>query len=185
VVCAQGAEAGGHHGTWRAPSEHSLIGTMALVPLVCDAVSVPVIAAGGVMDSRGVAAALCLGAGAAQMGTAFLLAPEAGTVPPHRRAVERAAETDVATTAEVTGRLARGVRNALMEGLRGHQVPPYPIMNALTTELRRTSAAHDDPELMSLWCGQAVPLAAATPAAELVRRIADDLEHRFGLGRPG
>jgi nitronate monooxygenase len=175
VVCAQGAEAGGHHGTWLGPSEASLIGTMALVPLVCDAVDVPVVAAGGIMDARGVAAALCLGAGAAQMGTAFMLCREAGTVPPHRRSLLSASETDVATTSEVTGRLARGVRNELMELLRGSAVPPYPVMNALTSELRRAAAAMDDPELMSLWCGQGVPLTKETSAAEIVREIATAL----------
>ena len=175
MVCAQGGEAGGHHGTWLAPSSESLIGTMALVPLVCDAVDVPVVAAGGIMDGRGVAAALALGAGAAQMGTAFLLCPEAGTVAPHRRAVASAAETDVDTTTEVTGRLARGVRNELMRRLRGAQVPPYPVMNTLTSELRRAAAAQDNAELMSLWCGQAAPLARSRPAAEIVRQIAEDL----------
>ena len=175
LVCAQGAEAGGHHGSWRAPAASSLIGTMALVPLVCDAVTVPVVAAGGIMDGRGVAAALCLGAGAVQMGTAFMLCPEAGTAPPHRRAIRAATETDIAVTAEVTGKLARGVRNELMEQLRGAAVPPYPVMNALTSELRRASAARDDAELMSLWCGQAPRLATTSTAAEVIQSIAADL----------
>ena len=127
------------------------------------------------MDGRGVTAALCLGAGAAQMGTAFMLCPEAGTLPPHRRALAAASETDVATTTAVTGRLARGVRNRLMTTLRGHPVPPYPVMNALTSELRRVSAGRDDPEFMSLWCGQAAPLAAQQTAAETVRAIEKSL----------
>lgn len=175
LVCAQGAEAGGHHGSWLAPAEESLIGTMALVPLVCDAVAVPVVAAGGIMDHRGVAAALALGAGAAQMGTAFMLCPEARTAAPHRRAMASANETDIAVTTEVTGRLARGVRNALMNRLRGAAVPPYPVMNALTSELRKTAAARDDHDAMSLWCGQAVRLARPVPAADIVRTIADAL----------
>lgn len=182
LVCAQGAEAGGHHGTWRGDAGSSLIGTMALVPLVCDAVRVPVVAAGGIMDGRGVAAALCLGAGAAQMGTAFMLCPEAGTAAPHRRALSGATETDVAVTTEVTGRLARGVRNRLMDRLRGASVPPYPVMNALTSELRRAAAAQDDAELMSLWCGQAAPLATTSDAADIVRTIAADLRSRYAAG---
>jgi len=171
LVCAQGAEAGGHHGSWLAAAESSLIGTVALVPLVCDAIGVPVIAAGGIMDSRGVAAVLRLGAGAAQMGTAFMLCPEAGTSPAHREAIGRATETDVALTSKVTGRLARGVRNRLMTELEGAEVPPYPVMNALTSEVRRTASARGDSELMSLWCGEGAPLARRPPlrAADLIR----------------
>lgn len=172
LVCAQGAEAGGHHGTWLVDPARSVIGTMALVPLVCDAVDVPVVAAGGIMDARGVAAAMCLGAGAAQMGTAFMLCREAGTPPPHRRAMESARETDVLLTSEVTGRLARGVSNRLMEELRGQAVPPYPVMNTLTRDIRRASAGRDDPELMSLWCGQGAPLASRSSARQIVETAA-------------
>jgi len=124
------------------------------------------------MDHRGVLAALVLGAGAAQLGTAFMLCPEAATAEPHRRSLSHASETDVAVTSEVTGRLARGVRNELMQRLRGIPVPRYPVMNALTSELRKTAAARDNPELMSLWCGQAAPLTQALPAAEIVGDIA-------------
>jgi nitronate monooxygenase len=159
LVCAQGAEAGGHHGSWLAPAEHSLIGTMALVPQVCDAIDVPVIAAGGIVDGRGVAAALCLGAGAAQMGTAFMFCPEAGTPLPHREAMTAATEVDIAVTSRVTGRMARGIRNRLMTLLENDPVPPYPVMNKLTSELRRAAARAGRPDLMSLWCGQAVTLA--------------------------
>ncbi len=177
MVCAQGGEAGGHHGTWLGPARHSVIGTMALVPQVCDNVPLPVIAAGGIVDGRGVAAALCLGAGAAQMGTAFLRAPEAGTPAAHRRAVAGAAATDTALTEEVTGQLARGVRNRLMDRLRDEVVPPYPVMQTLTAELRRASAARDDPEYMSLWCGQAAPLAGDRPAAETVAEAMAGVRH--------
>jgi nitronate monooxygenase len=180
LVCAQGSEAGGHHGSWLAPGERSTIGTMALVPQVCDAVSKPVIAAGGIMDGRGVAAALCLGAGAAQMGTAFLLCDEAGTATPHRTAVAKVAETGVYLTSTVTGRLARGVRNRLMEDLAGVDVPLYPVMNWLTSELRRAAAAQDRADLMSLWCGQAAPLAKPQPAAAVVEQV-----RRFLADCPG
>ena len=178
LVCAQGAEAGGHHGSWLAAGADSLIGTIALVPMVCDAVNVPVVAAGGIMDHRGVRAVLALGAGAAQMGTAFMLCPEAGTAAPHRRSLMTVAETDIAVTSSVTGRLARGVRNELMERLRGLPVPAYPVMNALTSELRTAAAAQDNHDLMSLWCGQAAPLARPRPAAELVHDVASALSVR-------
>jgi nitronate monooxygenase len=172
LVCAQGAEAGAHRGTFLAAEAEAVVGTMALVPQVVDAVAVPVVAAGGIGDGRGVAAALALGAGAAQLGTSFLRCPEAGTSAPYRRALAAAVETDTTLTAKVTGRTARGIRNRLIDELQGADVPPYPVMNALTTELRRAAAAGNDPELLSLWAGQALRLATELPAAEIVRRIA-------------
>ncbi len=174
LVCAQGSEAGAHRGTFLAAAEESLIGTQALVPQVCDAVSVPVMAAGGIMDGRGVAAVLGLGAGAAVLGTALLRTPEAGTSPPHRRALASATETSTAVTRAISGRAARGIENRLMRDLRGVAVPGYPVMHTLTSELRRRAAERDDPELMSLWCGQGVRLATEIPAAELVRQVAED-----------
>ncbi|MEW6476226.1 MAG: nitronate monooxygenase [Actinomycetota bacterium] len=174
LVCAQGSEAGAHRGTFLADAEQSLIGTLALVPQVCDAVDVPVLAAGGIMDGRGVAAVLGLGAGAAVLGTAFLRCPEAGTSPPYRRALADATETSTALTPAITGRLARGIENRLMRDLRDVAVPPYPVMHTLTADLRRRAAERDQPELMSLWCGQGIRLGTELPAAELVRRLADD-----------
>jgi nitronate monooxygenase len=174
LVCAQGSEAGAHRGTFLGDPEQALIGTLALVPQVCDAVDVPVLAAGGIMDGRGVAAAIGLGAGAAVLGTAFLRTPEAGTSATHRRALASATETSTAVTTAVTGRMARGIENRLMHDLRGVAVPPYPVMNTLTAELRRRAAERDEPGLMSLWCGQGIRLATELPAADLVRRLADD-----------
>src|SRR5581483_9752847 len=137
LVCAQGSEAGAHRGTFLPAGagpgyEQALIGTVALVPQVCDAVDIPVLAAGGIMDGRAVAAVLGLGAGAAQLGTAFLRCPEAGTAAPYRRALAAAAESSSAVTAKITGRAARGIENRLMRALRDVPVPPYPVMNTLT-----------------------------------------------------
>src|SRR5688500_3932310 len=174
LVCTQGSEAGAHRGTFLASAEQSLVGTLALVPQVCDAVGVPVIAAGGIMDGRGIAAVLGLGAGAAALGTAFLRTPEAGTSPPHRRALASATETSTAVTAAITGRAARGIENRLMRDLRAVRVPGYPVMHTLTSELRRRAAERDEPDLMSLWCGQGVRLATELPAAELVHCLAED-----------
>ena len=174
LVCAQGSEAGAHRGTFLGPPERALIGTLALLPQVCDAVDVPVMAAGGIMDGRGVAAVLGLGAGAAVLGTAFLRCPEAGTSAPHRRALAAATETSTAVTTKITGRAARGVENRLMRDLHDVDVPPYPVMHTLTAELRRRAAERDEPDLMSLWCGQGVRLGTELPAGELVRRLADD-----------
>jgi len=174
LVCAQGSEAGAHRGTFLADAEQSLIGTLALVPQVCDAVDIPVLAAGGIMDGRGVAAVLGLGAGAAVLGTAFLRCPEAGTSAPYRQALAAAAETSTALTTAITGRMARGIENRLMRDLRDVAIPPYPVMHTLTADLRRAAAQRGDPELMSLWCGQGIRLATELPAGELVRRVADD-----------
>jgi nitronate monooxygenase len=174
LVCAQGSEAGAHRGTFLGAAEQALVGTLALVPQVCDAVDVPVLAAGGIMDGRGVAAVLGLGAGAAVLGTAFLRCPEAGTSAPYRRALTAATETSTAVTTTVTGRMARGIENRLMRDLRNLDVPPYPVMHTLTSELRRRAAERDEPDLMSLWCGQGIRLGTDLPAGELVRRLADD-----------
>jgi nitronate monooxygenase len=174
LVCAQGSEAGAHRGTFLADADQSLIGTLALVPQVCDAVDVPVLAAGGIMDGRAVAAVIGLGAGAAQLGTAFLRCPEAGTSAPYRRALAAATETSTAVTTAITGRMARGIENRLMRDLRDVAALPYPVMHALTADLRRRAAERDDPELMSLWCGQGIRLGTELPAGELVRRLAGD-----------
>lgn len=174
LVCAQGSEAGAHRGTFLADADQSLIGTLALVPQVCDAVDVAVLAAGGIMDGRAVAAVLGLGAGAAQLGTAFLRCPEAGTSAPYRRALAAATETSTAVTTAITGRMARGIENRLMRDLRDVAALPYPVMHTLTADLRRRAAERDDPELMSLWCGQGIRLGTELPAGELVRRLADD-----------
>lgn len=180
LVCAQGSEAGAHRGTFLGDAERSLVGTLALVPQVCDAVDIPVLAAGGIMDGRAVAAVLGLGAGAAVLGTAFLRCPEAGTSAPHRRALAVAAETSTALTTAITGRMARGIENRLMRDLRDVAVPPYPVMHTLTSDLRRAAAERDDPELMSLWCGQGIRLGMELPAGELVRRLADDAAATIG-----
>jgi nitronate monooxygenase len=171
-VCAQGFEAGGHRGHFLADTEASLVGTMALVATIRAAVDLPVIAAGGVMDGRGVAAALALGAAAVQMGTAFLLSDEATTSPPWRRALAAAGDDATRLTRAFTGRHARGVENRFMRLMHGveDEVPAYPVQNRLTQPLRAAAVRADDPEMLSLWAGQGVGLAAAGPAAEMVRR---------------
>ncbi|MEX2445846.1 MAG: nitronate monooxygenase, partial [Dehalococcoidia bacterium] len=140
VVCVQGAEAGAHRGSFLTDTADGLVGTLALTRLVTAAVDVPVIAAGGIMDGPGVAAVLALGAGAAQLGTAFLRCPEAGTSETHRTALAAADDTSTVVTAAFTGRPARGIDNRLARELVGSPVPAYPVMNSLTAELRRTAA---------------------------------------------
>jgi len=171
-VCAQGFEAGGHRGHFLADVEGSLVGTLALVSTIRAAVHLPVIAAGGIMDGRGVAAALALGASAVQMGTAFLLADEATTPAPWRRAIGEAADDPTRLTRAFSGRHARGIENRFMRLMHGAQddVPAYPVQNRLTQPLRAAATQADDPELISLWAGQAVRLAQPGRAADMVRR---------------
>ncbi len=183
LVCVQGAEAGGHRGGFRTDPAVGLVGLVALVPLVRDAVDIPVIAAGGIMDGRGVAAALALGADAAQLGTAFLRCPEAGTSPPYRRALTTATETGTILTNAFSGRPARGIRNRQAVDLAGAALPPYPVLNALTRPLRRAAAAAGRWEFLSLWAGQGVPAGRELPAAELVASL--ERETDAALGRIG
>jgi nitronate monooxygenase len=171
-VCAQGFEAGGHHGYFLADIEASSVGTMALVATVVGAVDVPVIAAGGIMDGRGVAAALALGANAVQMGSAFLLADEAIVGPTWQQAIRDAGPDATRLTRAFSGRYARGLENRFVREMRPVQedVPPYPVQNRLTQAMRAAANQAGDPELMSLWAGQAVKLAQGGSAGELVRR---------------
>jgi nitronate monooxygenase len=178
VVVAQGAEAGGHRGTFLGDFQDALIGTMALVPQMVDVLSVPVIAAGGIMDGRGLVAALALGAEAAQMGTAFLACEESGAHPKFKRAVLEAAEDETAITRAFSGRAARGVKNRFLIEVGEHEeeLPPFPVQNTLTKDIRAAAQEQDRPEFMSLWSGQATRLARPISAAKLVRSVVEGAE---------
>ena len=180
AVVAQGSEAGAHRGTFgEAPFEAALIGTMALVPQVVDAVRVPVIASGGIMDGRGVAAALALGAAAVQLGTAFLLADESGIAEGYKEAIAGARETDTRVTRAFSGRAARGLANRFMDEVEARGVAAnlgYPVQNALTRPLRAAAAKQNRPEFLSLWAGQGLRLARRAPAASIVRRLVTETD---------
>jgi nitronate monooxygenase len=171
AICAQGIEAGGHRGVFMRPIEGASIGIFALTRLVRAAVDLPVIAAGAIADGEGVAAALMLGADAAQVGTAYLLCEESLIAPAWRRAIETAPDDPTRLTRAFSGRWARGIENAFMRemGPQERDVPAYPAQNALTQELRAASARAGSPDAMSLWAGQAVALARAQRAADLTR----------------
>ena len=175
-ISAQGAEAGGHRGHFLADTAASLVGTMALVPTIRAAVDLPVIAAGGIMDGRGVAAALALGAAAVQMGTAFLLSDQTAISKPWRRALEKAGDDPTRLTRAFTGRHARGIENRFMREMLGVEgkVPAYPVQNRLTQPLRAAAAKADTPEMISLWAGQAVGLAKPGDAGEMIKRWWDE-----------
>ncbi len=178
AVVGQGAEAGAHRGTFLGSFEASMVGTMALVPQLVDALGIPVIASGGIMDGRGLAAALCLGAQAAQMGTAFLLCEESGAPATHKAAILAATDDATAITRAFSGRPARGIKNRFLLELAGHEeeLPPFPVQNALTRDIRGAAGKQSRPEFMSLWAGQAAGLARRTrsqKAADLVREVAE------------
>jgi nitronate monooxygenase len=178
VVVAQGGEAGGHRGTFLGDFRDALIGTMALVPQIVDALSVPVIAAGGIMDGRGLAAALVLGAEAAQMGTAFLACEESGAHPEFKKAVLGAAEDETAITRAFSGRAARGIKNRLLVevGEYEEELPPFPVQNALTRDVRAGAQRQGRPEFMSLWAGQAARLTRLATAAQIVQGVVEGAE---------
>ncbi|MBW3620423.1 MAG: nitronate monooxygenase [Actinobacteria bacterium] len=180
VVCVQGSEAGAHRGTFLTEPALANVGLVALVPAVVDAVDVAVVAAGGIMDGRGVAAVLALGAQAAQLGTAFLRCPEAGTSATHRAALTAAGPEATVLTSALTGRAARTIDNRLTRELGDRPVPAYPVMNALTSELRRVAAAQGRDDLMSLWAGQGVARGTELAAGALVRRLAEETDQAIG-----
>jgi nitronate monooxygenase len=176
VVCAQGAEAGGHRGSFLHGEEPPLIGTMALVPQIVDAVGLAVIAAGGISDGHGIAAALALGASAAALGTAFLLATEAATPNAYRAALKAARASETTITRAFSGRAARGIVNRVVREMPPDAIAPYPYQNALTRDVRNAAAAQDRSEFLSLWAGQAFPFAREEPAAQIVQRLLEELD---------
>ncbi len=178
VVCLNGAEAGGHRATFLGDFEQSCIGLMALLPQAAAAVKIPLIAAGGIMNGHGIAAAMLLGAQGAQMGTAFLACPESGIAPAWRSALMAARDDSTRLTRVFSGRPGRGIVNDFMEQMRPHEaaLPPYPIHNALTTDLRAAATQQGRPEFMSLWAGQGVGLSRPMPAAELVATLTEELK---------
>jgi nitronate monooxygenase len=186
IICAQGAEAGGHRGTFLGHPDDSMIGTLALVPQIVDSVSLPVIAAGGIMDGRGIAAALVLGAQAAQLGTAFLSCAESPIHPAWTESIRQAADTSTRTSRAFTGRPARGIVNGYTRRMAEHEqhVPAYPIQNALTMEIRKAAGTANRPDFISLWAGQAAGMSARRPegihAAALVKQLAEETEAALG-----
>jgi len=177
AVVVQGSEAGGHRGTFATDFGAGMIGLMALVPQVVDAVRVPVIASGGIMDARGIRAARALGASAVQMGTAFLTCVEAGISQAYQDAIMHAAEADIVTTRAFSGRPARGIANRVMRDLAAHEseIAPFPVQNALTRPLRAEAGKRGRAEFLSLWAGQGVRMARRGSAAELIARIQAEL----------
>lgn len=174
AIIAMGYEAGGHRGMFLTDSVHSQIGTFALVPQVADAVKVPVIAAGGIGDHRGLVAALALGASAVQVGTAYLFSPQAKVSPAHRRALDSAPASQTALTNLFTGRLARGINNRIMRELGpvSALAPRFPLAGGALMPLRAISEPGQSSDFSNLWAGQGLRLGLAMDAGELTRMMA-------------
>lgn len=178
VIVAQGSEAGGHRGTFLGPYEQGMVGTLALVPQMVDKVKVPVIAAGGIMDGRGIVAALALGAEGVQMGTAFLTVEESDAHPEHRRAILNSHDESTAVTRAFSGKPARGIRNRFMTGMESFQkeLPDYPVQNLLTGDIRKEAASQNNPDYLSMWAGQASRLSRVQTAKELMENLVRETE---------
>ena len=176
AIVAQGAEAGGHRGAFIGAAHENDMGTMALTPLVVDAVSVPVIAAGGIFDGRGVAAAMMLGASGAQIGSAFLRTPESSALALHKQALAETADNSTKLTRLFSGRPARSIRNRLVRELAEHEgdAAPFPTQRAVIAPLTKAAAAKGSADFMQLWSGQAGLRAEAAPSAQIFRRICDE-----------
>jgi nitronate monooxygenase len=175
AVIAQGNEAGGHRGIFLSDDISTQPGTFALVPQVVDAVKVPVIAAGGIADGRGIAAAFALGAAAVQVGTAFLHCPESKISDMHRKALAEASDDSTVLTNLITGRPARGIVNRLIrEQGPMAEVPPFPLATVAVAPLRAAAEKAGSGDFSPLWSGQAAALGKPVAAAALTRELAAD-----------
>jgi nitronate monooxygenase len=187
AIIAQGYEAGGHRGTFLTDNLAAQIGTFALVPQIVDAVKVPVIAAGGIGDARGIAAAFALGACGVQIGTAYLHCPEAKISAPHRAALKSVDGEGTALTNLMTGRPARGVINRIMRELGpiSTHAPEFPLAAGALVPLRLKAEATGSGDFSPMWCGQAAALGRDLPAHELTQTLAAEAQNELRrLGSP-
>ncbi|MEA2354883.1 MAG: nitronate monooxygenase [Solirubrobacteraceae bacterium] len=186
ALVVQGFEAGGHRAYFVDTVDPFDLGLLAALRLIARRVRLPLVATGGIVDGASVAAVLCAGAAAAQVGSALMLTPEAGTSPTHRRALESAAGATRLTRA-FSGRQARGIVNRFLEDHSAQAPIAYPQVHHLTTPVRAAARAADDPQAVNLWAGQTYTLVEGAPAGDVVRRLAaearqasQDLARRLG-----
>ncbi|MCJ8008329.1 NAD(P)H-dependent flavin oxidoreductase [Lederbergia wuyishanensis] len=176
LIVVQGSEAGGHRGTFINDGQESLVGLMSLIPQVVDNVMIPVIAAGGIMDGRGLIASLCLGAKGVQMGTAFLTCMESGAHELHKEAILHSSEDQTVLTRAFSGKWARGVKNKFIKDLHEDEraLPDFPIQNSLTQDIRKAASLQNNRDFMSLWSGQSPRLAKNQSVEMLMKKIVDE-----------
>jgi nitronate monooxygenase len=178
AIVAQGMEAGGHRGAFRADlAERHMVGMMSLLPQVVDTVHVPVIAAGGIADGRGIAAALILGASAVQIGTGFLRSPEAKMPAAYADRLASTEANETVITRAFSGRPGRSVATAYVQAAHHPSAPhaaPYPVQRGLTRAMREEAHRTNDPDRMQMWAGQSAKLALAQPAAKIVEQLWKD-----------
>ncbi|MBO6561798.1 MAG: nitronate monooxygenase [Nisaea sp.] len=177
LIVATGLEAGGHRVSFLAPAEESLTGTFSLVQIAATHVKAPVIAAGGIVDGRGVRASLALGAGAAQLGTAFLACAESGTSEAHRDLLFSEAARDTKLTRSYTGRLARGIRNRWIQEMevQGKELPPFPVQSWFFGAIKAAALKEGRDDLLSLYAGQSAPNLKHRSASALMDELIADL----------
>ncbi|MCR2821728.1 NAD(P)H-dependent flavin oxidoreductase [Lederbergia panacisoli] len=176
IIVVQGSEAGGHRGTFLLDDLDSLVGLMSLIPQVVDKVNIPVIAAGGIMDGRGLMASLCLGAQGVQMGTAFLTCEESGAHALHKETILNSTEDQTILTRAFSGKWARGIKNTFIEVMEKHETnfPDFPVQNSLTQDIRKAASIQNNSDFMSLWSGQSPRLAKTQTVEGLMKNIIEE-----------
>jgi nitronate monooxygenase len=182
AIVASGFEAGGHRGSFLRAAEDSLTGTLSLVPQIAAKVKVPVIAAGGIANARGVVAALALGAEGVQMGTVFLACEESGASLLHRQALRGKKVGHTALTRGFTGRLARGIHNRLLQELNQEGTPilPYPLQRSLLRNLAVPAEAAGRSDLLPLWAGQSANLSGCTDVSSFLTELVEEISEIAG-----
>lgn len=184
IVVVQGSEAGGHRGNFMNEFQDSLIGLMSLIPQVVDNVSIPVVAAGGIMDGRGLMASKCLGAQGVQMGTAFLTCIGSGANEVHINEILHSHEDHIVLTRSFSGKWARGVKNKFISKMQQSEIslPGFPVQNILTQGIRKASAAKKNRDFMSLWSGQSPRLAKKQTVQSLIMKVMEEAKN-INIGR--
>jgi nitronate monooxygenase len=177
AIVVQGSEAGGHRGNFLDGHQESLVGLMSLIPQVADQVTIPVVAAGGIMDGRGLTASLCLGAQGVQMGTAFLTCLESGANEVHKEEILHSKEDQIVLTRSFSGKYARGIRNKFISDMEEFEdsFPPFPVQNTLTQQMRKAASSQINREYMSLWSGQSPRLAKKQSVKALIQDVVAEL----------